>query len=673
MFLDSSELISILTCPSLSVHLLLDCRRTKSLRPQIRFRNCITISTDIQDEICKIAAKISKSNRKTQKQNPSKEGNGFALIDAALDSLSLEACVVLCLLWNTFVESHDKHLHNTLTHIVIMDDYVPDLPWVPLFSELENQQQQQQSVMSPYQSPIKAMIPNGRPKDVYGIATSYRRSPIHATAREDEATESNSEIVVKDRVSSWLPTFSATKASKSQDKTGTSTKAESKNSIATSASNDQSGEEIRADHAHSFASALVMLGFPHVSILQHNLLSSMAGDSSWQSPTEPSQDNPRSDSESVSEEIFNEMMREEDDCERFSESPITIVSRNLYRMRIPLRLLPLSFQTIDKVVALLYHNPSDSSQYCSACNPSENTYIKNSIPMEAEFILPVQFDFQYKLLSFVLRFLEERNSNSSVNEDLNCVRNVFSAEESEPGPFLSLKRYQLSALLSKSQEDKEQQQQGGESPHFVDRNSPIRESKSEVVDDEYLLIHSTNSFEGKSNSSHDDKEIGGLAGLFFKLQCLSVTSIGMQATLLATVMSISLMDTASERLVRAIVLLHKLLSHNYCQRSSLRHILRSSSIEEQVEVRESEGYFMPRVVKQRSERGVDGMVALIGDLHSIRSTIEASERVKKTLLTVTEKAQITSYRILQSKALTKYARNKVRSLFASTESTSEES
>ena len=56
------------------------------------------------------------------------------------------------------------------------------------------------------------------------------------------------------------------------------------------------------------------------------------------------------------------------------------------------------------------------------------------------------------------------------------------------------------------------------------------------------------------------------------------------------------------------------------------------------------------------------VLSLIEDLQSIHTALEATERVKKKLDLVNEKTQMTSYRILQSKALTKYARNRVRSL-----------
>ena len=56
------------------------------------------------------------------------------------------------------------------------------------------------------------------------------------------------------------------------------------------------------------------------------------------------------------------------------------------------------------------------------------------------------------------------------------------------------------------------------------------------------------------------------------------------------------------------------------------------------------------------------VLSLIEDLQYIHSAIETTERVKKKLDVVNEKTQMTSYRILQSKALTKYARNRLRSL-----------
>ena len=56
------------------------------------------------------------------------------------------------------------------------------------------------------------------------------------------------------------------------------------------------------------------------------------------------------------------------------------------------------------------------------------------------------------------------------------------------------------------------------------------------------------------------------------------------------------------------------------------------------------------------------MLSLIEDLQAKHLAIETTERVKKKLDLVSERAQMTSYKILQSKALTKYARNRVRSL-----------
>lgn len=72
-------------------------------------------------------------------------------------------------------------------------------------------------------------------------------------------------------------------------------------------------------------------------------------------------------------------------------------------------------------------------------------------------------------------------------------------------------------------------------------------------------------------------------------------------------------------------------------------------------------------VRVGTATAVTDILSLIEDLQAKHSAIETTERVKKKLDLVNEKAQMTSYKILQSKALTKYARNRVRSLVTTKE------
>ena len=664
MFVDSNEVVqSMLKGPELStthtcMYTFLDCRHSMSASSAVQFRNRIQIPTEIQDEVCNAVARESKAKRK-RRENISlgkySSSAGEAEDDASsgkasglISVLSLEACTILSVLWNAFADTIDYSSSHCLPiHLVIMDDYVPELPDLSIFSPADPQQQQQQDgdgeefpspSISPYHSPRKSWSshkPRGASSDsTYGLSTAYRRSPTYSASNGGDEIEQQDHSM-KDFYSSWflgmnsrislmsggsgsfnktsdkhqhtnnnsLPQSSAKGKVKGNGKLSSSPRATAPPSVSHVDSKDSAGE-VYSDRAHAFASALIILGFPRLSILQHNLLPPVSTSTSEvETTTTDNHSKSEESGEALDGKQFSDLIQGMSISD--SRSPVQAMARDMFNMKIPVRRrYSHSLQTVHEIAPAMYHFPTttnstttgaattttatttttlpDGGLVCMACAVRvSNRRTALLLPkVVVEICLPVNHTFYHRVLCYVLGLLSHVNVSTFPADTATHLRSRSGgAEEEDTDLYATIKRKTLGKLILQMLDEQELLVVGSGGSRDADTDNKSLES----MDGEFLLIRSVDltrisevrQAEG-AGAAYTDNDSMSLMRLFSHLQSLTHSSTTIQATILLTIAAHCLTDSTTERVIRAVILLQRLLCHGHARRSSLQYILQCS-------------------------------------------------------------------------------------------------
>ena len=627
LFVDSSEVVqSMLGSPQYScVYTFLDCRHSKSASSVVQFRNRIQITTEIQDEICSAVAKETKARRKIRENALAGKflsaeevvGSSSSKASGLVSVLSLEACTLLSLLCSACADSSVNASSSTglPLHLVILDDYVPELPDLSIFGGAVDSALQQAGVddefsspsITPYTSPKKtwsARNPRATSSDsMFGLNTAYRRSPTYSASKEGDESEQQ-DHTMRDFYSSWILGMNSkialisgtTSFSKSTDRQhhpnqttsllqsakgkkngdGKFSAASSPRATGTSVHHevvvDSAGEVLSSDRAHAFASALVILGFPRVSILQHNLLPPASSEESSMLDSKTSMNTSENgeSGELSDEKYFSDVIQGM--FENNSRSPVQAMARNMFEMKTPIQKLKThSFKSVNDIASAMYHFPTasaDGNPLCMACEKSSTRPTASPPPSTIEFCLPMNTIFLHKVLCFILNLLSHASTIAADN--IAEVRSRYEAEN-DTDLYLNMKRKSLGKLVLQMLDDRE----------LLDSRSTAQsdnDAKPEPMDGEYLLIRSVDLTGISDDTPAEDGRVSiedsmSLKRLFSHLQSLSTSSTTMQATILLLIVSQCLMDSTADRVTRAVILLQRLLCHGHAQRSCLRYIL----------------------------------------------------------------------------------------------------
>jgi hypothetical protein len=554
-----------------------------------------------------------------------------------LDRLSFNASFLLTLLWEAFVKRNEEAPVDGCTdqqlHLVVLDDYVPQLSWIPVSNEDSMVPTPSNEELPSSQQPL--MLGQSRSLDSRdsqkkinkrvssALNTSYRQSPFKYCSLDEHSSLDSADAEVNPF--SWL-SIKGSSQSKSGSGSGSlhgagpslsgkgaaghfmsAILAQPSTPTKAAAAEVEVGRPcVSRSHAHEFAGALILLGFPRVSILQNDLLSVLP--STADGTSAPTEGGIEADSADHIDWQYKQLEQ-------------SFVSSLLKR------------SPVDALVTHLWqHSP----------RAGEETRMFRQSPSHSviEVCPPSQYIHECLFTVFVFRLLEADSADvpSSPREvSLSSNRSVRSLLE-DCGLSTS--------LFAQSK-----------GSHTIDADviySP-HPRETDSLDGDYLLVAEAHQSE-TANSRLEESVDQQMTDLFAQLRALAsatLRSAGLEFLLTDTLHLCTCEGEGCRGIVSFLSLYDK--KDALVQQSQVRFILQSI----QRYQRDSEDF----------KSKLDRVFTLIESVKLLDGAREGALAARQRMATTAEKAQQAAYALLQSRALTKYARSKVRGIFSSSEKT----